>query len=145
MARGDQQVTVRQACAEGAGAEADRRDRLARGEVLAFVGFDEASVVVPETAWLSRRFPTARVSWRGSSHAVRAAAARAGCGVALLPRFLGAADPGLVQVELGGASPPARTAWLLTRQDVRSVAKIGLASDFLVNLFKRERPLFEGD
>ncbi len=71
------------------------------------------------------------------------AAARAGFGVALLPRFLAANDPSLVEVSLSKA-PPARELWLLSRRDVRSIPRIRVVADFLVDIIQRERNVFEG-
>ena len=40
--------------------------------------------------------------------------------------------------------PPARELWLLTRRDVQKTPRIRVVSDFLLDLVKRERSLFEG-
>lgn len=117
------------------------RDRIADGAAPAFVGFDEANAAVPEAAWLASRFPAGRLAMRSNSHRSQAIAARAGYGVALLPRFLGAGEADLVPIALA-AAPPDRALWLLTRRDIRLVPRIRLATDFLVDLFGRERNLF---
>ncbi len=117
--------------------------RLDAGERPVFVGFDEVNAALPEAAWLSSQFANARFSFRGNTQVAQAAAARAGCGIALLPRFLGEQDPYLVHVTFG-AVPPDRPLWLLTRSDVRLASKIQALRDYLVDLFDQERALFEG-
>lgn len=114
------------------------RDRIGAGEAPIFVGFDEAGAHLPEAAWLARQFPTCRLGFRTNSQMSQASAARAGCGVALLPIFLGAADPDLVPIPIEPL-PPSREVWLLTRRDGMSTPPIRAVTDFLVELFQRER------
>jgi molybdate transport repressor ModE-like protein len=125
-------------------ANADWQARLAAGADPAFVGFDESSAHLPEALWLARHFPDRRLVLRANSQTSQAGAARAGYGVALLPHFLGRADPALRRVFLA-ETPPPREIWLLTRREAASTPPIRLARDFLVELFRRERELFEGD
>jgi len=121
----------------------DWRDRLKDGGALAFVGFDEAAAQVPEALWLARRFRGLRLGFRANYQTGQIAAARAGFGIALLPHFLAAGEPGLVEVRLREV-PPARELWLLTRRDVRRAPHLRAVTDYLVDLFRRERLLFEG-
>ena len=114
------------------------RDRIAVGEPPTFVGFDEGGAHLPEAAWLARQFPACRLGFRTNSQMSQASAARVGCGVALLPTFLGAADPGLVPIPIDPL-PPTREVWLLTRRDVMSAPPIRAVTDFLTDLFQRER------
>lgn len=119
------------------------RDRIERGEPATFVGFDEADADIPDAIWLANRFPTRRVAFRTNSQAAQAEAARAGCGLALLPIFVAADDPVLVQVRLS-ETLPSRELWLLTRRDVAHSLPLRLTTDYLVDQFRRERRLFEG-
>ena len=119
------------------------RDRLRRGEAPSFVGFDEAGAQFPEALWLARRFGKARLALRCNDYIGQIAAARAGYGIAVLPHFLAASDPALVEVRLS-ETPPTRELWLLTRHDVRKAHRIRVVADFLFDLIRRERPLFEG-
>jgi DNA-binding transcriptional LysR family regulator len=124
-------------------ATAEWRERVARGEPIAFVGFDEAGAHIPEAIWLARHFPETRLAFRATGHSIQAAAACAGCGVALLPYFVAAHDPALVPVRLKEV-PPTRELWLMTRRDVARSAPLRLVTDYLVDLLRRERRLFEG-
>lgn len=119
------------------------RDRIERGEPAAFVGFDEADADIPDAVWLVRRFPARRLVFRTNSQSAQAEAARASCGVALLPCFMTANDPDLVPVRLS-ETLPSRELWLLTRRDVAHSPLLRLLTDYLVDLFRRERRLFEG-
>jgi len=40
--------------------------------------------------------------------------------------------------------PPPRELWLLTRRDVRRAPQLRTVTEFLVDLFRRERALFDG-
>jgi DNA-binding transcriptional LysR family regulator len=119
------------------------RDRLKQDAAPAFIGFDEAGSQFPEALWLARRFGKARLVFRCNNQIGQVAAARAGCGIAMLPCFLAASDPDLVEVRFSEV-PPARELWMLTRRDVQKTPRIRVVSDFLLDLVKRERSLFEG-
>jgi DNA-binding transcriptional LysR family regulator len=119
------------------------RDRLRSGVAPCFIGFDEAGAQFPEASWLAQRFPAARLAVRCNNQIGQAAAARVGCGIAMLPCFLAAGDPALVEVRLSEA-PPARELWLLTRREGKTTPRIRAAADFLLDLTRREQSLFEG-
>jgi DNA-binding transcriptional LysR family regulator len=119
------------------------RDRLKAGDTPAFVGFDQESDFIAEAAWLSRRFSDNRVSFRTGSQTTQAAAARAGYGIALLPRFVAAGDQGLVQV-LPGERLPERDLWLLIRRNLMRVPRVRAVADYLAEVFGRERKLLAG-
>lgn len=123
-------------------ANADWQARIAAGGDPAFVGFDESSAQLPEAVWLARHFPSRRLVLRANSQASQARAAQAGYGIALLPHFLGRADPALSRIFLSEAPPP-REIWLLARRE--AAAPVRLARDFLIELFRGERALFEAD
>ncbi len=116
-------------------------ERLAAGAPPCFVTFDEGGAHLPEPLWLARSFPGARAVFRSNSEAALAQAARSGCGIALLPRFIGAFDPELVPIDLKVA-PPSRELWLLRRPEDEPAVE--LVAQFLADLFRRERRRFEG-
>lgn len=119
------------------------RDRLKQGAEPRLIGFDEAGAGFPEAVWLARHFGTSRLGLRCNNQIGQIAAARAGYGVAMLPHFLASGDPALVEVRLS-ETPPTRELWLLTRRDVQKTPRIRVVADFLLDLVRRERPLFEG-
>jgi|SRR5262245_52170667 len=118
------------------------RRKLQSGAAPLLIGYDADSDFVPEAAWLNRRFTDRRFTFRANTHTSQAAAARAGFGVALLPRFLAMPDPGLVEVAFGEL-PPARDIWLLMRRDLAKVPRVRIVVDFIADLFRRERAFFE--
>jgi molybdate transport repressor ModE-like protein len=116
--------------------------RIKKGEDPVFVGFDEINAHLPEALWLSRQFPSARLSFRSSNHIAQAAAARAGVGLALLPHFLGRKEPGLRRHRLHH-EPPSRGLWLITRSQDRKDLAIRTVADEITRIFTDERALFE--
>jgi DNA-binding transcriptional LysR family regulator len=97
--------------------------------------------IIAETAWFGRHFGDRRFSFRTNSQTTQAAAARAGYGVALLPRYIVAIhEPDLVQVSPGGRLPE-RDVWLLVRRDLKNVPRVRALTDYLVEVFQRERRL----
>ena len=122
-------------------ASPDYRDRLKAGEPRVFIGFDENSEFVAEAQWLERHFGRSRFSFRTSSQTTQAAAARAGYGIALLPKYVVEThEPGLVEV-VPGAHLPERDVWLIIRRDLTKVPRVRVVADYLVDLFQRERRL----
>ena len=119
------------------------RDRLKAGDTPAFIGFDQESDFIAEAGWLAREFADQRFSIRTSSQTTQAAAARAGFGVALLPRYVAADDQGLVQVSLGKRLPE-RELWLLMRRDLKNVPRVRAVADYVTEVFRRGRKLLAG-
>jgi DNA-binding transcriptional LysR family regulator len=119
------------------------RDRLEQGETPSFIGFDDESDFVAEAEWLTREFGDKRFAFRGNTQASQAAAARAGYGVALLPRYLAVNDQRLMQVSLGERLP-LRDVWLLLRRELARVPRVRALGDYLIELFRREKRLLAG-
>jgi DNA-binding transcriptional LysR family regulator len=119
-------------------------DKLKAGQAPTFIGFDEESEFIAEAKWLASQFGDRRFSFRTNSQTSQAAAARAGYGVALLPRYIVAThEPELVEVSLGGRLPE-RDVWLLVRRDLKNVPRVRAVTDYLVEVFQRERRLLAG-
>lgn len=75
--------------------------------------------------------------------ATQRAAARAGLGLALLPCFIGDADPELVRAS--ERKPlKARHIWLLTHGDLRRTARIRAFMDFAEKVLRDAEPAFQG-
>lgn len=122
---------------------AEWRDRLNDGATPTLIGFDEAGAQFPEARWLAERFRGVRIGFRSNYQTGQIAAACAGLGIAVLPHFLAATEPTLVRLALP-QKPPDRELWLLTRNDARNAPPVRTVSDYLVDLMRRERALFEG-
>jgi DNA-binding transcriptional LysR family regulator len=119
------------------------RGRLRRGTPPSLIGFDEAGAAFPEARWLARRFPRARFAIRCNNLSGQLSAARAGWGIAMLPCFLAASEGALVEVPVAEPLPP-RELWLLARRELQTTPRLRAVADFLIDLFRRERKLFEG-
>ena len=124
-------------------ASPDYRERLNTGDTPAFIGFDDESDFVAEGEWLAREFGDKRFTFRANSQTAQAAAARAGYGIALLPRYLATNNSRLVQVSLGERLP-ARDVWLLIRRDLTRVPRVRAVADYLIELFRREKRFLAG-
>src|SRR4051812_2283535 len=141
----DSQLIAPRVARIGFGLYASRtyRGKLDAGAAPAFIGFDEENDFIAEAGWLAREFGDRRFSLRTASQTTQAAAARAGYGVALLPRYLAADDPGLVRVSLGGRLPE-RDVWLLIRRDLKNVPRVKAVADHLIEVFRQGRRLLAG-
>src|SRR6516162_1977950 len=125
-------------------ASSSYRDKLKAGQPPAFIGFAEESDFIAEAKWLAGQFGNQRFSFRTNSQTTQAAAARADYGIALLPGYIVAThEPDLVEVTLGGRLPE-RDVWLLVRRDLKSVPRVKAVTDYLVEVFQRERRLLGG-
>lgn len=114
---------------------------LAGGAPARRIGFDEASQWVPEAVWLADTWPEDRPVYRAGSFLSQQLAARAGLGVALLPRFMGDPDPALERLP-DQPLPAPRPVWLLRRRASSDEPHVRAVFDFVVGLFDRERALF---
>jgi DNA-binding transcriptional LysR family regulator len=94
------------------------------------IAFDEDLADIPEARWLARAFPAARVVLRSSTVAVQFAAARAGLGIAALPRYLAAGARELREVATP-LPPPTRELWLIIHRDLRAVPRVRAVAEFL--------------
>jgi len=108
----------------------------------AFVGFDDSLASVPQERWLERVGPGRQVVFRSNSTAALQAAARAGLGVALLPRFLGDCDPALQRLD--GPDPVRHELWLLVHGELRRTPRVRAVIEWVDELMERHRPALEG-
>jgi len=70
------------------------------------------------------------------------AAARASAGLAILPRYLGDAEPTLELVPM--PDPPAEPIWLTVHQDLRGTPRVRALLEFLAARLKKDAPLLQG-
>jgi DNA-binding transcriptional LysR family regulator len=107
-----------------------------------FVGLDESLAGTPHERWIAREGPERRVVFRCNSTASLQAAARAGLGVALLPRFAADGDPTLVRLD--GPEPAHHELWLLVHGDLRRVPRVKAVIEWVDWLVERARPALLG-
>jgi DNA-binding transcriptional LysR family regulator len=77
----------------------------------------------PDVAWLLDRFPLSRRAFTSTSRTVQAQMCLQGMGIAVLPRPLGDALPGLQRIDLSD-EPPARDIWVGYHQDLRHMDRL---------------------
>lgn len=77
----------------------------------------------PDVAWVLDRFPRSRRAFTSTSRSVQAQMCRRGVGVAVLPRPLGDAVPGLQRIDMAD-EPPAREIWVGYHQDLRHMDRL---------------------
>jgi DNA-binding transcriptional LysR family regulator len=100
-------------------AQAVRRDPASAGIIL----MNTAQSHFPDVAWLLDRFPLSRRAFTSTSRTVQAQMCLQGMGIAVLPRPLGDALPGLQRIDLSG-EPPARDIWVGYHQDLRHMDRL---------------------
>jgi DNA-binding transcriptional LysR family regulator len=115
--------------------------RVANGDDPVFVGFDEATTHIPDASWLVQQFPKARISFRASTQSAQATAAKCGAGIALLPHFIGRADPDLHPC-LTDIAPPSRELWMLIRKGDRTGAAVRATTKVIEQIFVSEHARF---
>lgn len=86
----------------------------------------------PDVAWLLKKFPAARRVFTSTSRSVQAQMCLQGAGIAVLPRPLGDAIPGLRLLDAGEA-PPTRDIWVGYHQDLRHMDRLRAMLDIATN------------
>ena len=87
----------------------------------------------PQAAWFAAMTDGARLALRANSFFMLVAAAKAGMGIACLPRFLGDAAP-LTRLS-APVLPPVGDLWLGMHQDIRSAPRFRALTEFLISGF----------
>lgn len=97
---------------------------------LPWLAYDEAFDALPEQRWLVERAAPARIAATATDTPTLLALARTGVGAAVLPCFLGDAEPALTRVT--GPEPICRRElWLLSHPDLRDVRRIAAFAAWL--------------
>ncbi|MEW5684006.1 MAG: LysR family transcriptional regulator [Pseudomonadota bacterium] len=109
-----------------------------------FVGWEEAVTGVNSADWLAREVPEAAIVYRTNSVVNQMIAARAGVGVALLPCFLGDAEPALVRAAPEPIAEISRELWIVTHADLRRTARVRAFMDTAVAFLTARRANLAG-
>jgi DNA-binding transcriptional LysR family regulator len=96
-------------------------DSEGRGHSI--VTMDRAYADLADVKWIKERLPCARISLRANSRDVQAQLCRSGGGLAVLPRCIGDAIPGLELLDLGQAAP-GRTVWAGYHKDLKRSTRL---------------------
>ncbi len=108
-----------------------------------FIAYDVDAAGIVEAAWLARRLGSRAVSFRSNSIEAQAAAARAGLGIVMLPRYMGDADKALTEVRPMEPYPP-RELWLLSPRELARAPRVRLVMDAITAITAQNRDLIEG-
>jgi DNA-binding transcriptional LysR family regulator len=95
-----------------------------------------------ETTWLAQLAPEVAPRFVSTLSTALVAAARAAAGVAILPRYLGDAEPTLRHIAM--PHEPTEHLWLTVHRDLRATPRIRALLDFLAATMKADAPLFAG-
>lgn len=110
---------------------------------LPWVGFDDDHVYMPGQQWQVDLLAGTAPEVRTNNGVVLYHAIHDGHGVGVLPCFLGDRDPALVRLT-PVLSDVIVDEWLLVHKDMRSLPRIRVVMDALVNLFQDTRAEYEG-
>ena len=121
---------------------AARRRGLVDFERDLFVGLDESLASTPHERWVGKLGPNRRVVFRTNATASLQSAARAGLGVAILPRYVGDRDRELARIE--GPEPAHHELWLLVHGDLRRVPRVRAVIEWVDWLVEKSRALLTG-
>jgi DNA-binding transcriptional LysR family regulator len=119
---------------------------LARGSVarIRYVAFDDNFAGFPEDRWIRELFGRTPPVLRANTTTSLLAAARAGLGVAALPRDIGDREPTLHRIQTSHQGP-VEGLFLVTRREQRGVARVRALVDYLAQILVEARPLFSGN
>jgi DNA-binding transcriptional LysR family regulator len=106
---------------------------MSQGRDLSLVTMDAAFGGLPDVAWLKRLLPHARTAFGSNNREAQARMCAAGVGLAVLPRPLGDATPGLKLLDLGEA-PPGRDVWVGYHRDMRRLTRLKALLDMAVDM-----------
>lgn len=108
-----------------------------------WIAFDDSLTHLAAARWMRETLPDATVTLRSNNLIGLMAAARAGMGAAVLPCFMGDAEPALSRLA-GPGVVPASGLWLLTHEDLRHTARVRAFMDFMARRIADERGRLEG-
>jgi DNA-binding transcriptional LysR family regulator len=101
------------------------------GAGFPLVLMDTAFGGMPDVAWIERKLPNARVATRSNNREVQARLCALGAGIAVLPRPLADATPGLELVDLG-EPPPGRDTFVGYHRDLRRQRRLRALLDLVI-------------
>jgi DNA-binding transcriptional LysR family regulator len=101
------------------------------GSGAALITMDQAFDDMPDVAWLQSQFPHAAVAFRSNARDVHARLCAHGVGIAVLPRPLGDATPGIERLPLKD-EPPSRDTWLGYHRDMRRLGRLRALLDLVI-------------
>ena len=108
------------------------------GEAYPVVVMDTAFGTMPDVGWLLQTLPGARIVARSNSREIQAELCGLGTGLAVLPKPLGNATPGIELLDLGDA-PPARDSWLGYHRDLKRLPRLRALVELMIDRLVTKR------
>jgi DNA-binding transcriptional LysR family regulator len=102
---------------------------------VAFIAYDRSMDDSPQQQWLNAAAAGCEIVLRTNDLESQAAAARSGVGLAVLPHFIGDADPMLTR-HATAPMPVRRDLWLVVHRDLRHAAAVRAVMEFLTECLK---------
>jgi DNA-binding transcriptional LysR family regulator len=115
------------------------RDALRK---MPWLGFDEEHAYMPGQSWLHDLLEGKRPAIRTNDWQILQEATRAGSGLAVLPCYMGDADPNLRRI--APVKEVVAEQWLLVHRDLRALPRVRAVMDAIIRLFHEDRALLEG-
>ncbi|NOU34277.1 MAG: LysR family transcriptional regulator [Polyangiaceae bacterium] len=113
-----------------------------RGHRMLTSAPEHGSVAVAEAGWVEKLTGGATPAFVSNLTVALLEAARAGAGIAVLPRYLGDADPSLQHVPM--PDEPRESIWITVHRDLKQARRVRAVLDFLRECFERDRELLLG-
>jgi len=102
------------------------------GVGLRIITMDEAFADMPDAVWIRHALPKSEIAFRSNNREVQAQLCARGAGLAVLPRPLGDATPGIVPVDIGEV-PPARETFVGYHRDLRRLSRMRALLDLVID------------
>lgn len=109
------------------------------------IGWDENAAGIAAARWLADNVPAEAVVFRSSSLVAQLAAAKAGIGIALLPCYLGDADPEVARALPAPLPELAAELWIVTHADLKATGRVRAFFDVVGDGLASQRKLFAGE
>jgi DNA-binding transcriptional LysR family regulator len=107
------------------------RPHVGDGRGTPLITMDTAFGGMPDAIWLKRMLPHAHIVSRSNNRDVQARLCAQGAGIAVLPRPLGDACPGIERIDLGEA-PPGRDTFVGYHRDMKRLARLRALLDLVI-------------
>lgn len=107
------------------------------------IGWEETAREVAASVWMAAHVPSSRVLYRSNSLLNHMMAARAGVGIALLPCYLGDAEPELERLT-PTLDEPSSELWIVAHKALKDTARIRAFLQLVGDGIAAQRPRIEG-
>ena len=108
------------------------------------IGWEEGVSGIAAADWLASKIPPPSFVFRTSSLVNQLVAARAAIGLAVLPCYLGDAEPALARALLQPVADLRSEMWIVTHRDLRKTARVRAFFDVVADGITDARTLIEG-